>query len=338
MNTQIENTQFKSVLVTGSGGYVGSVLVPKLLSNGYKVTALDLYIYGDDVLAAVADDPNLKIIKGDIRDRSILEKSVQGCDVVIHLACISNDPSFELDPDLGKSINYDAFLTLVDVAKAADVRRFIYASSSSVYGIKGDPDVTEDLPLEPLTDYSKFKAMCEDVLMAARDEGFETLIIRPATVCGYSPRQRLDVIVNILTNHAVNNRSIKVFGGEQKRPNIHIEDMTDLYVRCLELPASAIDGKIFNAGYENQKVNDLAAMVRDAVKGEIEIEYIPTDDNRSYHVSSKKLREELGFVPQHSIEEAVRDLVSAFENGLLPNSMEDERYYNIRTMQKIGMK
>ena len=333
-----KSPKIQSVLVTGGGGYVGSVLVPKLLSQGYKVRALDLFIYGHDVLDAVAGDSNLDIITGDIRDNSTLKSSVEGCDSVIHLACISNDPSFELNPELGKSINYDAFIDLVDVSKKAGVKRFIFASSSSVYGIKDEPEVTEDLTLEPLTDYSKYKAMCEDVLMDAREEGFATLILRPATVCGYSPRQRLDVIVNILTNHAVNKRKIKVFGGEQKRPNIHIEDMTDLYAKCLEFTNEAIDGKVFNAGYENQRVNELADMVQGAVGDDIQIEWSPTDDNRSYHVSSRKIREELGFEPKHSIEEAIKDLVGAFDQGLLPESMKDERYYNIRTMQKIGMK
>ncbi|MCS6815575.1 MAG: NAD-dependent epimerase/dehydratase, partial [Cyanobacteria bacterium] len=248
----------QQVLVTGGAGYVGAVLVPKLLKAGYRVKVIDLYIYGEHVLDAVKDHPGLEQIKGDIRDRALLEKIMPGCDAVIHLACISNDPSFELNPDLGKSINYDAFFNLVDVAKASGVKRFIYASSSSVYGIKETENVTEDLELQPLTDYSKYKALCEDVLLSKREPGFVTLILRPATVCGYSPRLRLDLTVNILTNHAVNNGKITVFGGTQKRPNIHIEDMTDLYVKCLAYPDEAIDGKIFNAGYENHTVMEIA--------------------------------------------------------------------------------
>ena len=330
--------QSQQVLVTGGAGYVGSVLVPKLLQAGYRVKVIDLYLYGDDVLAAVKYHPGLEEIKGDIRDRSLLEKIMPGCDAVIHLACISNDPSFELDPDLGRSINYDAFFDLVDVAKDNGVKRFIYASSSSVYGIKEIENVSEDLPLQPLTDYSKYKAMCEDVLLGKREPGFVTLILRPATVCGYSPRLRLDLTVNILTNHAINNGKITVFGGAQKRPNIHIEDMTDLYVKSLQWPDEAIDGKIFNAGYENHTVTEIAEMVRNVVGEKVEIVTTPTDDNRSYHISSEKIKMELGFVPQHTIEDAVKDLADAFRAGKIPNSLTDIRYYNIKMMQNLNLK
>ncbi len=333
----------KSVLITGGAGYVGSVLVPKLLANGYKVKVVDLYIYGENVLDDVKDDPNLKQIKGDIRDRKLLVQELEGVDAVIHLACISNDPSYELDPALGKSINYDAFVHLVDLSKNAGIKRFIYASSSSVYGIKEEENVIEDLKLEPLTDYSKYKALCEDYLLKQRYPGFVILILRPATVCGYSPRLRLDLSVNILTNHAVNNGKIMVFGGEQKRPNIHIEDMTDLYVKTLEYPDEKIEGKIFNAGYDNMKIKDIAEIVRKIVcekMGKVNLEIITTlsDDNRSYHVSSEKIKQELGFQAQRSIEQAVADLCDAFNAGKIANPMQDIKYYNIKTMQAINLK
>ena len=210
------------ILVTGGAGYVGAVLVPALLARGCKVRVLDLYVFGDDVLDAVRDHPGLEQIRGDLRDQDLLRRSLAGCDAVIHLACISNDPSFELDPALGRSINYDAFFPLVQLSKKHGVKRFIYASSSSVYGIKEEENVTEELELKPLTDYSKYKALCEDVLLKERGPGFATLILRPATVCGYSPRLRLDLSVNILTNLAYHKREITVFGGEQRRPNLHI--------------------------------------------------------------------------------------------------------------------
>jgi len=325
-------TSIRQVLVTGGAGYVGAVLVPKLLGKGYRVKVLDLYIYGEHVLDAVKDHPNLERIKGDIRNRALLERVIPGCEAMIHLACVSNDPSFELDPKLGKSINYDASVSLVEVAKRCQVKRFVYASTSSVYGIKEEENVTEDLPLQPLTDYSKYKALCEEVLLKEREPGFVTLILRSATVCGYSPRLRLDLAVNILTNHAVNNKKITVFGGQQMRPNIHIEDITDLYVKTLEWPDEAIDGKVFNAGYENQKVIEIAEIVRGVVGEDVEISTAATDDNRSYHICSEKIKRELGFVPKHTIEDAVRDLVAAFRAGKIPNPMTDIRYYNVKTM------
>ena len=323
----------KHVLVTGGAGYVGAVLVPKLLAAGHRVTVVDLYIFGEHVLDAVKGHPGLRQVRGDIRDRGLLERELAGVDAVIHLACISNDPSFELDPVLGKSINYDAFLPLVQISKDQGVRRFVYASSSSVYGIKDEENVTEELSLTPLTDYSKYKALCEDVLLKAQAPGFTTLVLRPATVCGYSPRLRLDLTVNILTNHAVNNRRITVFGGGQKRPNIHIEDVTDLYVRSLEYADDSIAGEIFNAGYENHTVAALAEMVRRTVGEEqVAIETTPTNDHRSYHISSEKIKRRLGFEPCHTVEGASADLTRAFRAGAIPNPMDDPRYYNIKTM------
>lgn len=329
----------RTVYVTGGGGYVGAVLVPKLLKAGYQVRCLDLFIYGKDVFPSCQNDPNLQLIQGDMRDLDLLKKTVPGSDAVIHLACISNDPSFELDPSLGKSINFDCFRPLVEISRDGRVQRFIYASSSSVYGVKEEPNVTEDLPLEPLTDYSKFKAMCEDVLKEYQSPTFTTVTLRPATVCGYSPRLRLDLSVNILTNHAYTNGKIRVFGGAQYRPNIHIEDVTDLYVKMLELPAEKIAGKTWNAGYENQSINEIAGIVQNNAGREgVEIAREPTNDLRSYRISSEKIKNDIGFVPQHSIADAVTDLVSAFNAGKIPNSMNDPKYYNIKTMQAISLR
>ena len=332
------NKHLRHVCVTGGGGYVGSVLVPKLLREGYRVTVLDLCIYGEAVLLDFEEDPNLTLIKGDIRDTRLLEETIAGTDAVIHLACISNDPSYELNPTLGKSINYDAFLPLVDISKAKGVKRFIYASSSSVYGIKKENEVTEELALEPLTDYSKYKALCEHYLHKKATNEFVVTSIRPATVCGYSPRTRLDLTVNILTNHAINKRKITVFGGEQKRPNLHIEDMTDVYLFLLEQADGDINRQIYNVGYENLKVMEIARKVKKTVGIDVPIETTPTDDIRSYHVSSEKIKRELGFVAKHTIEEAVTDLATAFAKGKLPNSLEDKIYFNIKMMQSISLR
>jgi nucleoside-diphosphate-sugar epimerase len=331
-------TSPSQVLVTGGAGYVGSVLVPKLLAAGHSVKVLDLYLYGDHVLDVVRDNPRLQQIKGDLRDQALLRSSLKDCDTVIHLACVSNDPSFELNPELGKSINYDAFTPLVEIARDSGVRRFIYASTSSVYGIKEEDNVSEDLPLEPLTDYSKFKALCEEVLQKYQRPDFTTVTIRSATVCGYSPRLRLDLTVNILTNHAINRGTITVFGGDQKRPNIHIEDITDLYVDLVSRPANQIAGKIWNAGYENHRVSEIAEMVRKVVGPDrVKIVTSPTDDHRSYHISSEKIRRELGFVAKRTLEGAIRDLTSAFRAGKIPNAMDDIRYYNVKMMQTVKL-
>lgn len=331
--------KFQSILVTGGAGYVGAILVPKLLDQGYTVKVLDLYTYGVDVFDDIRDKSRLIEIKGDICDQGLLRKSLAGCDVVIHLACISNDPTFELDPELSKRVNYDSFEPLVKISKGCGVKRFIYASTCSVYGISDADNVTEDHPLLPITDYNKYKGLCEPILSKYQSPDFTTVTIRPATVCGYSPRQRFDLTVNILTNHAYNKNRITVFGGAQERPNIHIEDITDLYCLLLNLPSEQIAGKIYNAGYQNRSVADIARIVQNVFSEEFPdrdkaaIETTPSDDNRSYRISSEKIKKEIGFVPRHTIEDAVRDLIKAFKADKFEDSMGNIRYYNIRMLK-----
>ena len=322
------------IFITGGAGYVGSKLVPKLLDLGHSVTVLDLMIYGEEVLE---NHKNLKKIKGDIRNQDLLKKIIPGHEVIIHLACISNDPSFELNPSLGKSINFDAFEPLVKISKENNANKFIYASSSSVYGIKKEKNVTEDMSLEPLTDYSKFKGECEKILNGYKSDNFITTTIRPSTVCGYAKRQRLDLVVNILTNHAYHNREIKVFGGNQLRPNVHIDDMVNSYISILSAPTSKINGEIFNVGYKNQTVNELAEDVKDIIGNDVKIIKTESDDNRSYHVSCEKIKSMLGFIPKFTVRDAVSDLKLSFESGLLPNSMKDKKYFNIKTMNFLNI-
>ena len=322
------------ILITGGAGYVGAVLTPYLLDKGHKITVIDLMIYGKEVLSK---NPNLKIIKGDIRDTNLLKIELPNHDIVIHLACISNDPSFELDPKLGKSINLEAFKPLVEISKQNLIKRFIYASSSSVYGLKREKEIHENISLEPLTDYSRYKVECEAILKKYESENFTPIIIRPATVCGYSPRQRLDVVVNILTNLAYHKRKISVFGGKQLRPNIHIKDMAKVYDVLISAPKSKISGEIFNVGYENKTVLDLANTVKSVLGNDIQLVATPTDDNRSYHISSKKIQRVLDFDSKFTIKNAINDLKIAFEKNLLPNSLTDEKYFNIKRMQSIRL-
>ncbi len=324
----------KKIFILGGAGYVGAELVKLLLSFEYKITVFDLFLYGRNVLP---NHPNLKCIEGDMRDIKLLDDSIKGHTDIIHLACISNDPSFELDPNLGKSINFDCFEPFVEVAIKNKIKNFIYASSSSVYGIKKEKNVTEDIELEPLTDYSYFKAKCENILLNYASNEFICTILRPATVCGYSSRQRLDVIVNILTNHAYNNKKIKIFGGAQLRPNIHIKDMVRCYHKVIITPDELKSKQIFNAGYQNQSLNEIAATVSNCFKEKIEIEQVETDDNRSYHISSAKIKKQIGFTTKYGIEDAAKDLIHAFDKKLIVDPLNNSDYFNIKKMQEVNL-
>jgi len=333
-------SMLENVLVTGGAGYVGSLLTPQLLARGYGVSVYDIMYFGDEFLPK--SNSKMRLIKGDLRDTPTLAEALQGIDAVIHMACISNDASFELDEKLSTSVNLDCFEDMVIAAKKAGVRRFIYASTSSVYGVSDAPDVTEDHPLVPLTLYNKYKGMCEPLLFKHQSKDFVCVTVRPSTLCGYAPRQRLDLTVNILTNHAVTNNRITVFGGTQLRPNLHVQDMVDLYLLLLTLPDAAIAGETFNAGYQNMSINQIAQLVQRVVqeefpeKGKIPIVATPSDDNRSYHVNSDKIRRRLDYVPKRTVEQAVRELCHAFRAGKLPNSMSDDFYYNVRRLKAVN--
>ncbi len=328
----------KNVLVTGGAGYVGSILVPKLLQAGFTVKVIDWYLFGEQALDRVADHPQLIQVKGDIRDQELLSREIPGTDAIIHLACISNDPSFELNPELGKSINYDAFLKLVDMAKRCEVKRFIYISSSSVYGIKSEPEVTEGLTLKPLTDYSRYKAYGEEYLLRQQAGDFGVLVLRPATVCGWSPRLRLDLTINLLTFQSLQNKVMTIFGGQQRRPHIHIEDLTDLLVQVLGYAQEVIQGKIYNVGGQNLTLTQTAGLIRETLNDpEIEIVYLPTQDERSYHISSRKIHQELGFLPRHPLPDAIRSLKQAYEEGGILRDEPEAKYYNIKTMQAMNL-
>ena len=326
----------RTVVVFGGGGYVGAVLTPALLAEGYIVRVFDTFWYGKSVFKEVLTNPNLYLIQGDIRNIEEVRGVLKGATDVIHLACISNDPSFDLDPRLGKSINLDSFAPLVKAAKLSGIHRFIYASSSSVYGVKVEEKVTEELSLEPLTDYSKFKAICEEIILDAHTSDFKCTVLRPATICGVSLRQRFDLSVNILTNHAISLRKITVFGGSQFRPNLHIQDMARAYLHILQQDKN-IDREIFNVGGENLSLDEIALKVQKQVGKHLEIQHSHSDDLRSYRVDSSKILTKLGFKPIYSVEQAIIDLQSEFVNKKFQDSLENSMYFNIKRMKELSL-
>jgi nucleoside-diphosphate-sugar epimerase len=326
------------VAVTGGCGYVGSWMVPFLLADGHQVRVLDVQWFGRGYLPG--DNESLEVIKGDIRDVPALRKCFKGMDAVISLACVSNDHSCQLDEALSTEINYDAFEPMVLAAKEAGVKRFIYCSSSSVYGVSDAPDVTEDHPLVPLTLYNKYKGMCEPLLKKHLDDNFTGVIIRPATVCGPAPRMRFDLTVNIITAHAFLNKCITVFGGKQKRPNLHIQDMTDCYRLMLEAPAEKIQGETFNVGCQNLKVSEIAEMAKSIVEsrfgGVVAIETQESTDTRSYHVNSDKIKDVLGFAPKKTVEDAIKDICVKFEMEQWQDALTNPLYTNVKQLVDMG--
>ena len=308
-----------NLLITGGSGYVGSRLINFLLEKEIRIFNYDIALYGDDHLPV---SQNLTNIKKDIRDPLSFEKAIKEnkIDIVLHLACISNDPSFDLNPKLSKEVNYLCFNHLVKLSKKNGVKKFIYASTSSVYGVSESPNVDEDHPLKAITDYNKFKAMCEPILLDEINNDFIGLIIRPATVCGFSEKMRFDLSVNILTNFAYHKGFINVFGGEQYRPNIHINDMIRLYEFLIFEDIRKFNGEIFNAGLQNLKIKEIANIVKDVVErklqNNIDIRITKSDDIRSYRINSDKIQKVLKFKFTHSIKDAVEDICVGFENGI----------------------
>jgi len=306
------------ILVTGACGYKGTVLVPKLLKAGHDVVAIDTMWFGN----YLESHKNLRVMQGDVRN--VEQIDLDGIDAIIHLSSIANDPCGDLDPKLTWEVSALATMQLADKAVRNGVRKFIFASSGSVYGVKEEAQVTEDLELKPLSEYNKTKMVSERVLLSYKDD-MVVQIVRPATVCGYSPRMRLDVSVNMLTMQALTKGRITVFGGNQTRPNIHIDDITDIYLFLLDHPE--VKG-VYNAGFENISILDIAKQVTRHVPAEIVV--TASNDPRSYRVNSDKLLA-TGYRPKKSVEDAIRDIILKFRSGVLKD---EERYYNLKWMQK----
>ncbi len=329
----------KKIFVTGGAGYIGSLLIPFLLKKGHKVKVYDTLFFGSDFFKK---NQNLMIVKGDIRNTKKLKKECNGYDVFLHLACISNDASYVLDENLSKSINFDSFEPMVKAAKEVKIKRFIYASTSSVYGISNEKNVKEDHPLVPLTLYNKYKGLCEPILLENIDNDFEGVIFRPATVCGYAPRLRLDLSVNILTNHAYNKNKITVFGGNQLRPNLNIKDYCLAVELLINSDKKKVNKEIFNIGYENMSILKIAELVQQVFKKKyskkIEIIRTHSDDNRSYHINSDKVKYKLGFIPKFTITDAIESILDAFESNKIKNSFDNDIYFNVKRMQNLNVK
>src|SRR5947209_4256281 len=310
------------ILVTGACGYKGSVLVPKLLARGHEVVALDAMWFGN----FLEPHPDLTVVKGDVRNPDAID--LTGVDAIIHLSSVANDPCGDLDPKLTWEISCLATMQLADRAKRFGIKRFIYASSGSVYGIKHEEKVTEDLELLPISEYNKTKMCGERIVLSYKDD-MVVQIVRPATVCGYSPRQRLDVSVNMLTMQALTNGRITVFGGDQTRPNIHIDDITDLYLFLLDHPQHV---GVYNAGFENISILDIANMVVKHVNADVIV--TPSNDPRSYRVNSDRLLA-TGFKPKKTVDDAIREIIQKYNSGELKD---DEKFHNLKWMQKEVVK
>jgi len=332
----------KKILVTGGFGYVGSRLIPHLLSLGHQVRVIDLMLYTDAGLESLQADENwsqwqgrFELVRGDIRDPEAVARAVAGMDAVIHLAAISNDPTGDIDEVLTRQVNFDAVGVLLARARAAGVTRFVNASSSSVFGVRDAADIDEKLEPEPITFYSKYKMLSEWLVTAAASPDFCAVNIRPATVCGYSPRQRFDLTVNKLTADALRKRVITVHGGEQRRPNVGITDMINLYGLLVDIAAGKINGRTFNFGFENLKVIEIARVIQGELKDlSVEIKVTDTLDKRDYHISSAKILHELGYKPVSSIRAEVANLRQALAGGAFPD-IDAAEHYNMKFM-KVG--
>ncbi|MCP4006206.1 MAG: NAD(P)-dependent oxidoreductase [bacterium] len=321
------------ILVTGAAGYIGSVLCPQLLRAGHRVTAFDGLFFGRESIGKLTEQPEFELIQGDIRERAALERVFgrNKFDRVIHLAAVSNDPSSELDADITRSVNLDGTRNVMELARQGGVGRFLYASSASVYGLRDDDKVTEDLELQPLTLYARYKGEGEEILDSLISDDFEGVAVRSATVCGMSPRLRLDLTVNILTDQAIRKRKITVFGGTQTRPNVHVGDLVDFYTLLLDAPD--VNGEAFNVSHSNATVQQIAEIVRDEIDPSILIEAIRSDDNRSYRLDASKATRQLDWKPTRGIVDAVRDLAEAFAAGAIADP-ESSRYRNVALMSE----
>jgi nucleoside-diphosphate-sugar epimerase len=324
----------KKILITGGAGYIGSVLTRKILTLGYEIVVFDACFYTDMGLRAIRD-PSLKIVRGDLRNTSLLRESLTDIDCVIHLAAIANDPSAELDVELTRQVNLESYCVLLAEAANAGVQRFINMSSISVYGINFNGQATEDDSLNPLTEYAACKAKSEAIVQQHNSNQFTTVSLRCGTVCGWSPRMRFDLCANTLAAYAIVNRNLVVWGGAQRRPQVHIDDITDLITRLLTVSSDKIGGRIFNAAGYNVTVSEVAEIIKEEMQGELEITSVPArSDERTYQVSSEKIIRELGFMMTRTVRDAVADIKKAYQDGFWRDPY-DSLYHNVKRMKSM---
>lgn len=321
------------VLVTGGAGYIGSRLCPALVKAGHQVRVLDTLYFGADGLQPLVDGGAVELVRGDLRDDRLVDSCLEEIDAVIHLAAMSNDPSADLDEVLTRSINRDATVALINRSSAGGIRRFVNASSATVYGVQDIADVDEDTPVAPITLYGRYKAETEAHALSCNRPGFEVTSLRAATVCGASPRLRLDLTVNLLTAQAVRHKHIRVFGGAQQRPNIHIDDLVVAYRLLLESSADAVAGSAFNVGGENLQVIEIARRVQATVEGPVEVEVLPVKDERSYHLNADRIHQALGFRPQRTVEQAIAEVAAAVDDVA---DIEAADHVNVRRMMELA--
>lgn len=326
--------QLNRVLITGGLGYIGSRLAQLLLESGYKVRIIDTNYFGSTHLAKEISIGSIEYIEADIRDKNVVDKSLSDVDAVIHLAAISDDPCVELNEKISEQINFDASLYLLKKSKQVGVQRFINASSSTVYGVKKEKRVHEGLILAPISIYGKLKAKYEPYVEELNDKNFTTVSLRPGTVCGLSPRQRFDLLVNVLTINALINKKIMINGGEQYRTNITNNDMVNIYKLMLEVPDRKIAGEIFNVSFENYTVLQTAEIVKDVIGNDIKIEVKNNMiDKRSYRLDSTKFIKHFEYKQLNTVRGAVSEIVAEYEKGHFQDGLTNDKYYDIRILK-----
>lgn len=319
----------KRVLVTGGAGYIGSILVDRLLNDGYKVIILDKLMFGVEPLKHFLKDPNpnLAVIVGDIQNEDDVKRSLEDADAVIHLAAIVGDPACAADSDLAVNVNFNATVRLADLCKKSKIRRFVFASTCSVYGAGRTETLDEDAVVNPVSLYAETRLYGERGILSLADRTFSPVLLRLGTIFGLSPRMRFDIIINYLTQKAMLEKKISIFGGDQWRPLLHVADAARAFQVAMESPLEKVDKQIFNVGLANLQIKEIGDIIQKNIPEAEVLTLDKFDDKRSYNVSFEKMRTILEFKAERSIENGIREIVEALKSGVISNPA-DKIYYN----------